>query len=84
MCLWCGCGMVCNLPVNICTYAMYRNDEAETDFDVVKETNQLPPTDDKRDSIRPDTPPSREEAFEQFKREKGKEINRVLMENKGT
>ena len=44
----------------------------------------LPPTDDKRDSIRPDTPPSREEAFEQFKREKGKEINRVLMENKGT
>ena len=36
----CGCGMVCNLPVNICTYAMYRNDEAETDFDVVKETNQ--------------------------------------------
>ena len=29
------------------------------------------------------TPPSRTKAFEEFKQEKGSEINRILVENKG-
>ncbi len=32
---------------------------------------------------RPSTPPPRAEAFEQFKREKGSEINKILLLNKG-
>ena len=32
---------------------------------------------------RPSTPPPREEAFEQFKRERGCEINKILLLNKG-
>ncbi|XP_065834553.1 kinesin-like protein KIF9 [Oscarella lobularis] len=33
---------------------------------------------------RPSTPPSKDEAFEEFKREKGSEIQRILTENKAT
>ena len=32
---------------------------------------------------RPSTPPPRSEAFEQFKRERGSEINKILVLNKG-
>ncbi len=32
---------------------------------------------------RPSTPPPREDAFEQFKQERGKEINQILLQNKG-
>ncbi len=34
-------------------------------------------------STRPCTPPPREEAFEQFKHERGREINMILLQNKG-
>ena len=32
---------------------------------------------------RPSTPPPRSEAFEQFKQERGSEINKILLLNKG-
>ena len=32
---------------------------------------------------RPYTPPPKEEAFEQFKKERGSEINKILLSNKG-
>ena len=32
---------------------------------------------------RPSTPPPKDEAFEQFKRERGSEINKILLLNKG-
>ena len=32
---------------------------------------------------RPSTPPPKEEAFEQFKKERGSEINKILLSNKG-
>ena len=34
-------------------------------------------------AVRPSTPPSRAAAFEEFKKEMGSEINRILVENKG-
>ena len=34
-------------------------------------------------SSRPNTPPPKEEAFEMFKKDKGKELNTVLLQNKG-
>lgn len=36
-----------------------------------------------KDSQRADTPPLRTVAFEEFKKERGSEINRILNENKG-
>ena len=36
-----------------------------------------------RGDPRPSTPPPKEEAFEQFKRERGSEINKILLSNKG-
>ena len=36
-----------------------------------------------RGEPRPSTPPPKEEAFEQFKRERGSEINKILLNNKG-
>ena len=36
-----------------------------------------------RGETRPSTPPPKEEAFEQFKRERGSEINKILLSNKG-
>ena len=36
-----------------------------------------------RGQPRPSTPPPKEEAFEQFKRERGSEINKILLSNKG-
>lgn len=35
-------------------------------------------------SQRPNTPPPKREAFEEFKQERGSEINRILNENKGS
>ena len=32
---------------------------------------------------RPSTPPTKAEAFEQFKKERGSEINKILLLNKG-
>lgn len=37
----------------------------------------------RRDSLRPTTPPTKAEAFQDFKQERGSEINRILHENKG-
>ncbi len=34
-------------------------------------------------STRPSTPPPKQEAFEQFKQERGREINLILLQNKG-
>ena len=36
-----------------------------------------------RGGPRPSTPPPKEEAFEQFKKERGSEINKILLSNKG-
>ena len=36
-----------------------------------------------RGEPRPSTPPPKEDAFEQFKRERGSEINKILLSNKG-
>ena len=36
-----------------------------------------------RGEPRPSTPPPKEEAFEQFKKERGSEINKILLSNKG-
>ena len=36
-----------------------------------------------RGEPRPPTPPPKAEAFEQFKRERGSEINKILLNNKG-
>ena len=33
---------------------------------------------------RPDTPPSKTDAFEEFKRQRGLELNKVFLDNKGT
>ncbi len=33
---------------------------------------------------RPRTPPPKQEAFEQFKKERGERLHQILMENKGT
>jgi kinesin family protein 6/9 len=58
------------------------DNEVEDRFDVAKETDPIPVAGEKEELEYLDTPPSREEAFEQFKKERGKEVNRVLMENK--
>ena len=65
-------------------FALLRDNEVEDRFDVAKETDPIPVAGEKEELEYLDTPPSREEAFEQFKKERGKEVNRVLMENKGT
>ena len=33
--------------------------------------------------VRPPTPPPRHEAYEQFKRSRGKELNKIFLTNKG-
>ncbi|XP_071482044.1 kinesin-like protein KIF9 [Diadema antillarum] len=45
-------------------------------------TGSQGPTSDGQGQARPNTPPLRTVAFEEFKHEKGSEINRILMENK--
>lgn len=40
--------------------------------------------DDDKSNIRPSTPPSRLEAFELFKKGRGKELKRIFLQNKGT
>ncbi|KAH9489559.1 Kinesin-like protein kif9 [Bulinus truncatus] len=49
----------------------------------IEENEREDDDDDKpKTKIRPDTPPSRTSAFEDFKADRGSEINRILMENK--
>jgi hypothetical protein len=40
-------------------------------------------TDDDKPAMRPSTPPSRLEAFEVFKKGRGREINKIFLQNKG-
>lgn len=48
-------------------------------LDIAQSTSPVPQS----PSQRPNTPPSKKDAFEEFKRERGSEINRILNENKG-
>ena len=45
--------------------------------------DELAPSDIDGPTTRPDTPPAKEEAFEDFKKRRGSELNRVLLDNKG-
>jgi len=57
-----------------------RDSGDDTGDETEAEKGMIKPEDNKEPSI--DTPPSRTVAFEEFKTEKGSEINRVLVENK--
>ena len=39
---------------------------------------------DEVETVHPSTPPPKPEAFEDFKKERGREINQILLQNKGT
>ena len=62
-----------------------RESKAKSDIPISEEEQEDKSTVETCDGSepRPSTPPPKEEAFEQFKRERGCEINKILLLNKG-
>ena len=70
---------------HVCSYSISKSLESPlmAQSDAKEEGREQNSPTESLTGTRPSTPPFRSEAFEQFKRERGSEINKILVLNKG-